>query len=798
MVNLENLPATLCETGLFCVWRYEARDNGEKTKVPYNPRTGARGRSNDRTTFAPLAVAVDAMPCFDGLGVGIFDDLGAIDIDHCIADDGQLSDMARAIVEAMDAYFERSPSGRGIRILFRAPGFTFDKERFYINNQRLGLEIYIAGCTNKYVTVTGDAITPGRDLADRRDALLGVLERYMRRENAATPEPRKAGPGRSSTDWRGKLDAALERKPELRHLYQLAPDPARDDSADDLALMNHLAYWLDGDTEAMRAAFLESARGRRAKAQRRDYQDMTIQAAIRGTSRTAAGEHRAWLAERDTRTKQKVEGTTITAIENEAQNPDDGLARSKDDLSDLGNAIQFKDMFHDRFYFVGAWGWVYWDGKRWKRDGSGEGIDPKEAVKRAYAQMCDRMLREALEDMAKSPNGDKLAEARYAWSKRSRFLKQFSGAMGFAQALMNKAADDFDKRESDLNTPAGIVDLRTGKIRPHDPKAFCTNITEYSPADGPAPLWAGFLDFITAGDKDLQEYLQIVSGMAAVGAVYYEGLLLAYGQGGNGKSTLFNVLQGVLGSYATSIAPEILLANHNRTEVTGLAVAKGKRFIVAAETEEGNRLSESVMKRLTSTDKISARFLYHDPIVFQPTHTLVLCTNHLPKIGSTDHGTWRRIMTVPFVKRVSDGVTPIRDYARQLMEKEGGEILAWIIEGARRFYANGCNIELPTAVVQATEEYKASENWIGNFISECCEVGDRFRETGSNLYATYRQWAGDNGEYVRRPRDFTQALEGMGFQKRATMQAKVWDGIRVTADMAQRTLTYRATAIGMS
>jgi hypothetical protein len=300
MVNLENLPATLCETGLFCLWKYEDRDD-RKTKVPYNPKTKERGRSNDRATFAPLPEAVDALDGFDGLGIGIFDDLGAIDIDHCIDEDGKTSALADNIITSMAGYTERSPSGRGIRILFRAPGFSYDKEKYYVNNQKLGLEVYIAGCTNKYVTVTGDTLYPGRDLEDRSAELRSILERYMKREEPAKPEKRKAELERSSTDWRSKLAAAIERKPELRRLYNLPPGSSGDDSAADMALMNHLCYWLDGDAEAMRAAFLESARANRKKAHRRDYQDMTIRAAIKATPRTAADDHQAWIAARNPR-----------------------------------------------------------------------------------------------------------------------------------------------------------------------------------------------------------------------------------------------------------------------------------------------------------------------------------------------------------------------------------------------------------------------------------------------------------------------------------------------------------------
>ena len=127
MVAVRNLPAALREKGLFCCWRYEER-NGKRTKVPYNPRTGGRAQSTNPSTFAPLAVALDAMERggYDGIGVGIFGALGAIDIDHCISDAGELSPMAADIVGMTDAYTETSPSGRGLRILFTVPdGFQY-------------------------------------------------------------------------------------------------------------------------------------------------------------------------------------------------------------------------------------------------------------------------------------------------------------------------------------------------------------------------------------------------------------------------------------------------------------------------------------------------------------------------------------------------------------------------------------------------------------------------------------------------------------------------------------------------
>lgn len=169
MVQADNLPAQLREHGLFCCWRHEERD-GKQTKVPYNPRTGGKAQSTTPTTFAPLSVALETLERdrYDGVGVGVFGSLGAIDIDHCFEEANLPSDMAEDIFEIMQAYTEYSPSGKGLRILFTVPaGFQYDKARYYINNQKAGLEVYIAGATQKYVTVTGNIFAPGLDLEER-------------------------------------------------------------------------------------------------------------------------------------------------------------------------------------------------------------------------------------------------------------------------------------------------------------------------------------------------------------------------------------------------------------------------------------------------------------------------------------------------------------------------------------------------------------------------------------------------------------------------------------------------------
>ena len=259
MTKTENIPAYLREHGLFNVWRYETDQKGRRTKMPYNPNSPQyRGDSTDRSTFAPLNTAAARTNDFDGIGIGIFDSVAAIDIDHCMKD-GKLSAMAADIVETMDAYTETSPSGEGLRILFLAPGFRYDDNKYYINNRKNGLEIYLPGMTNKYVTVTGNTLRR-RDMIDRTDRLQPILDKYMKKpqQPTQTAAPMPGTPADISD--RELLDkarnAANGRK--FAELWDggLCGYPSQSEA--DQALCNLLAFWTGKDAARMEALFRQS------------------------------------------------------------------------------------------------------------------------------------------------------------------------------------------------------------------------------------------------------------------------------------------------------------------------------------------------------------------------------------------------------------------------------------------------------------------------------------------------------------------------------------------------------------
>lgn len=461
----------------------------------------------------------------------------------------------------------------------------------------------------------------------------------------------------------------------------------------------------------------------------------------------------------------------------------DTLSWKPPDFSDAGNALVLFDENHGLLAFCDALGWLNWTGTYWEQN------DHK-AVKRAV-DLTEHMTMEAQaeldaalhaeadaklaltqdkegskERLAKAQEATKRAKAYFTHASRSRNLARIRGMLELSKPSFHIAADRLDADPFALNTPAGIVDLQTGTIKPHDidsPFQWCTKITNVSPGDQGAAVWAEFLQTITCGDDSLAGFLQQVAGMASIGHVYHEGIVIANGSGRNGKSTLFNALAGVLGTYAGSIDSNILTTDR-QNRGAALATLRGKRLVIAAELEEHQRLSTSTLKKLASTDRLTIEEKYHSPEDITQSHTLVLFTNHLPRVGSMDDGTWRRLIVIPFNATISED-TAVQNLSDYLIEEAGPAILSWIVRGAANFTLNAFKLIVPDTVAMATEEYRSRENWLERFIDERCIREPNARVGARELYTEYKVWAQEAGEYVNRESDFSAAMKKAGYQK---------------------------------
>ena len=471
--------------------------------------------------------------------------------------------------------------------------------------------------------------------------------------------------------------------------------------------------------------------------------------------------------------KKEIAGAPgyIPPEEFEASDFSDGVKPG--DFSDVGQAAILAREYGDRLAWTSATRYLVFDGRVWRES---------EIRARGLAQaLTTRQLKEAIRGFAdvtdKKSKEYEAAKAYLAHVKTSRSSAKIAAALKEAEPRIAVEVDKLDHDNCILNTPAGTVDLRTGEIRAHDPADYCTKITGVTPGTDGTDIWRAFLDVITCGDQELADYLQVIAGRAAVGEVYTEGIIIAYGSGKNGKSTFFNTLDRVLGDYAGGINADVLTTGY-RGKNWEAADLRGKRFVIAPELAQGARLNEAMVKTLCSTDKIKGEKKFKDAFIFEPTHTIIMYTNYLPKVGSSDVGTWRRLVVVPFGAEIS-AEKQIEKYEDFLFEKAGSAILSWVIDGAVRYIAARGKITPPKCVVDAVEAYRKNNDWLSAFLEECCEVDTRFRVTGSELEKAYTDFCSRAGHYRQQPQMFIDALLKGGFEKKKTKRGALWLGLRV-------------------
>ena len=401
-------------------------------------------------------------------------------------------------------------------------------------------------------------------------------------------------------------------------------------------------------------------------------------------------------------------------------------------------------------------------------------VGPKKAV-----QMFNKQQAHAYEMYE-----DAVAYKKYAIKRRD--TKNIAATLKEARPMLEVEQRNLDADEFMLNTPTLTYDLRQGIKFPmeHRPEHFITKQTTVDPSSDGADIWAAALDTFFLKDVDLIDYVQRMVGLSAIGKVYVEALIIAYGEGRNGKSTFWNVIARVLGTYSGNISADMLTVGCRRNVKPELAEAKGKRMLIAAELEEGMRLNTANVKQLCSTDEIYAEKKYKDPFSYTPTHTLVLYTNHLPKVGAIDKGTWRRLIVIPFDAKI-EGSADIKNYADYLFENAGGAILTWVIEGAKKVIADNYKIEPPKKVRDAIEHYKESNDWLSYFLSERCELNPAYVAKSSEVYNEYRIFCTQVGEFTRSTTDFYTALETVGFERYRDRKGRYIKGLRLKTEFME-------------
>lgn len=474
------------------------------------------------------------------------------------------------------------------------------------------------------------------------------------------------------------------------------------------------------------------------------------------------------------------------------------------DYSDIGQAKVLAREYGGELRYTAATDYLRFCGQYWVESkqqavGAAEEFldlqleDAKDEVSRTKQALMELGVSEddivsggrALEKKISSSQTDaylayKTALAYKAFVMKRRDMKYIVSALQAAKPMLEINVSDLDKDGFLLNTPDGTYYLPDGLEgrRDHSSEDYITKITAAEPGDKGKELWEDSLNTIFCGDAELIDYVQQIVGMAAVGRVYMESLVIAYGEGRNGKSTFWNTIARVLGTYSGNMSSDTLTVGCKRNVKPELAEAKGKRLIIAAELEEGMRLNTAVVKQMCSTDEIFAEKKYKDPFSFTPSHTLVLYTNHLPRVGANDPGTWRRLIVIPFHAKI-EGAGDVKNYADYLVSEAAPAVMAWIIEGAKKVISRNFHIPCPACVEDAIRSYREDNDWLGHFLGECCEVAANYTEKSGELYRAYRCYCAQTGEYARSTADFYNALEMAGFSRRRTKVGITVYGLRL-------------------
>lgn len=394
--------------------------------------------------------------------------------------------------------------------------------------------------------------------------------------------------------------------------------------------------------------------------------------------------------------------------------------------TDAANAVRFIHFMKGKYRYVTDVGWYYWDGTRYI-------LDKEKSI---MQEMIDSVQYFHGNDL-----GPQITKWILASQNKDRILNAITIAGTDSEVLIKTI--ELDSEANNLCTPDGIINLRTGDIRPALKGVdYNTRQTSVTPRVMETPLWSNFLKEVIE-DEERIRYVQELFGASLFGDSRFHVLPVFVGTGANGKSTIIDVISGILNDYAATMPENFLLDTTGNAHPTDIARLRGVRLAVASETRPDGKFNESRVKMLTGGDTLSARFMGQNFFDFKPTHTLFMAVNHLPEVKSGGDGFWRRLRKIDFRKTIAVEKRK-ENLAQLLIAEEGPGILQWMVDGAVRITNQGFNE--PESVKMATQSYRHEEDHIAKFIDEKTILADTAAVTKTALFNAYRDWCAENGE----------------------------------------------------
>lgn len=735
-VNQTNIPQRLKHTASFCCWQYETV-KGRQTKVPYDPVTGHKAKTNQPTTFTTFEGAISAMANYDGIGIRVANGIAGIDLDHCLKK-GTLLPWAREIVGKFhDTYIEISPSGAGIRIFCLVPEqFSYDTDIYYI--KKGDIEVYIPGFTNRFLTVTGNALNQ-EDVTETTEALTWLLNTYMHRptSSAATSVS-----GRSYLKDESVIAKAsnAQNGAKFTQLWNGNISEYPSHSEADAALCSLLAFWCGGDKEQMDRLFRQSGLMRDKWDDYRGadtYGNMTILKAISNATVFYKPIHAATAAEDFGMDRLKELDPMDTA---------------RFPWTDIGAGRIFAAYYKDILRFVPERKmWFYYENGIWQPDKSNI------RSMKYCMDLADLMYTFALEirDEDKRKAYMKYVSRWQSHNNRVNILKD-------AQVHYPIPFGNFDTDLYIFNCKNGTLHIDTGEFTEHRSTDLLTKMSQviYDPT-AQSDRFDTYIDEIMCGDQERAKFLQKIMGYGLTGDTRHECMTILYGATTrNGKGTLCESVLKVLGDYGCTARIESIAV---KTSVNGsqpnedIARLAGIRFVNISEPGKGIVMDAAKVKTMTGNDTLNARYLHENSFDFQPQFKLYVNTNYLPVINDMTLFTSNRIIIVPFDRHFdeqSQDTTLKRKFTTPQVQSA---ILNWLLEGNHLLREEG--LYLPESVKKATASYQHDSDKMALFAEENLIQDEKGEVLTSALYARYKGWCQENGYYAEGMKNFKQGLQ---------------------------------------
>lgn len=448
-------------------------------------------------------------------------------------------------------------------------------------------------------------------------------------------------------------------------------------------------------------------------------------------------------------------------------------------LSDLGNSQLFVEVFGRDLRWCASMpgsGWMWWDRNVWRPDGKKLVVRLAGQIAREWRERMPEIPPPLSEERAAKMNDEAIRRhnaRRVAAEKRREALGKHAHKcesagsiksmveLATAHARIAVEKDAWDADEWLVNTPDLTWDARTMQSYEPGRADLITRCAGVGAGQEGCPTWLRFLDRVMGGDQDMIAFLQRAVGYSLTGNTGEQCLFIAYGGGSNGKSTFMEVVQHILGDYATTTQVATFVGRKEGGIPNDLAALAGVRLVVCSETPEGGGLDEGLVKAVTGGDLISARFLNREFFTFKPRFKLWFLTNHKPIIKGADDGIWRRIRLVPFEQKILD-----HEKDKGLPEKLKAEacgIMRWALEGLAEWRRIG--LSPPAVVTEATAEYRKDMDILGGFLADRCTMGETLVAPNKDVYLAYKSWAEDQGLRVQSHKWLTRQLLDRGYKQ---------------------------------